>query len=1122
MKKILLSILLFSLTITIYSQGEANIWYFGDGAGLDFNSGNPVAINDGALRTVEGCATISNSAGNLLFYTDGTTVYSRDHTVMPNGRFLHGNSSSSQSAIIVPKPQNQNQYYIFTVDEHSTNQYGLQYSLVDMTLNNGQGDVLATEKNKPLLAHCTEKITAVKSDDCSSIWVIAFSSRNGVSRTYDTFHSFEVADTGVNTTSVTSTFGATSTTDGRGYLKVSSDASKLVIAHSRTNANPLGEVKLYDFNYTNGIVTNETNLNLSDTSNPDNRLNTIPYGIEFSLSTTKVYITSYAGGNTYNQSPQDGFLWQIDISGTITTKLIAYNPINTYRGALQMGPNGKIYRALSFHYDLGSNFLGVINNPEAVGAACNYQHNAVDLGAGISRQGLPPFIQSLFLPNVDIINDTPGVLSTDKDLCNGDTYRLEPTDISLYPPSTAYTWIKDGNPIIPPVTTSYIDIDGITHGTGEYELQIEYNDGGTCPIKGTASITYHSYPVITTPITITQCDDDNDGISIVDLNLISESISTNFATETITYHTSQVDANTNINAISTANMPNYSTTSTLTNPLWVRVDNQFCHAVGEVNIVITNPNRTFTGLISKCDDKVNGNNRDGISEFDLTSIENDIASQFPPSANLSISYYHNVTDAVLQDNEIINKTTYRNTNSINTERIYIRVDESGITCAALGTNVYVDLVVEKLPTANPITEIRGCDEGGNQSTFDTTGIAAIVLQGQTNVTLSYYDENDVLIPTGTFTPSFITKAQTITIRAINNTTNACYDETTLKFIVDEVPTANDFMVELCDDKPDQTDGMSVFDTSSFKIKILGNTQVDREIHYFYADGTEIVPTLPQFFNVGNEIITVEVQNKDNSDCKVISHIEFKVIVDNPVFEVSDQLLCLDMSPITVSIENAQAVYSYYWENDKGQQVGTDADTLEITEGGEYTVTATSTSMCTTTKTFVITESSIPKIETITIFDDLPNNRVSVLVSGAGDYEFTLDDTTTYEDGNEQYGHIFHDVEVGLHTIYIRDKNGCTPEITKEIVVIRFPRVITPNGDEKNDTFYVYGGEGFKTISVIIYDRYGKVITNLNEDTSWNGTYLGKIAIASDYWFMATFIDNEGKIYERKGHFSLKL
>ena len=86
-------------------------------AGLDFNSGSPVALTNGQLNTTEGCTTISDKNGNLLFYTDGSVVYDKSHQVMPNGYGLLGHYSSTQSAIIVPKPNNPNLYYIFTVDQ---------------------------------------------------------------------------------------------------------------------------------------------------------------------------------------------------------------------------------------------------------------------------------------------------------------------------------------------------------------------------------------------------------------------------------------------------------------------------------------------------------------------------------------------------------------------------------------------------------------------------------------------------------------------------------------------------------------------------------------------------------------------------------------------------------------------------------------------------------------------------------------------------------------------------------------------------------------------------------------------------------------------------------------------
>ena len=98
-----LFILLF--TTLVYSQQEASVWYFGHNAGIKFNaSGTVTALTDGQLATSEGCATISDGTGNLLFYTDGVSVWDRNHQIMQNGTGLMGHTSSSQSATIVPLP----------------------------------------------------------------------------------------------------------------------------------------------------------------------------------------------------------------------------------------------------------------------------------------------------------------------------------------------------------------------------------------------------------------------------------------------------------------------------------------------------------------------------------------------------------------------------------------------------------------------------------------------------------------------------------------------------------------------------------------------------------------------------------------------------------------------------------------------------------------------------------------------------------------------------------------------------------------------------------------------------------------------------------------------------------
>src|SRR5437764_1215512 len=115
MKKILL-IYLFLICTASFAQKEANNWYFGRNAGVTFNGGAPVAVTNGQLNTLEGCASISDANGNLLFYTDGIKVWNKNHVVMTNGTGLRGDPSSTQSGIIVPKPGSSTIYYIFTVD----------------------------------------------------------------------------------------------------------------------------------------------------------------------------------------------------------------------------------------------------------------------------------------------------------------------------------------------------------------------------------------------------------------------------------------------------------------------------------------------------------------------------------------------------------------------------------------------------------------------------------------------------------------------------------------------------------------------------------------------------------------------------------------------------------------------------------------------------------------------------------------------------------------------------------------------------------------------------------------------------------------------------------------------
>ena len=370
-RKLFLFLLLFFLsTPPLLAQNEANVWHFGIFAGLDFNGANPVAITGGAMNTQEGCATICDGiTGQLLFYTDGISVWNRNHIVMPNGTGLTGHSSSTQSGLIVPQPGSPNLYYVFTVAA-AFFPGGMSYSVVDMNLQGGFGDVTGI-KNISLLAEGTEKVTSACHANGTDYWVVTHAWNNA------NFHAYHLSSTGLNTTPVVSSgvFNITGNQGSKlGQLKISPDGTK--IAHCTWTGNTL---EVCDFNNSTGQVSNCITLLSAGEE----------YATEFSPDGTKLYYASCC------VSPNT--LVQFDLSSgnlaTINASKTTIGGGNGFpgRGSLQLGPDNKIYCAL-----LTSNHLGVINNPNNLGAACNYVEVGLPLAGGTGSQiGLPNFVPCL-------------------------------------------------------------------------------------------------------------------------------------------------------------------------------------------------------------------------------------------------------------------------------------------------------------------------------------------------------------------------------------------------------------------------------------------------------------------------------------------------------------------------------------------------------------------------------------------------------------------------------------------------------------------------------------------------------------------------------------------------------
>jgi gliding motility-associated-like protein len=419
-------LLLFSNIQNSMAQKEGNIWYFGEYAGLNFNSGSPVALGNSAMFQYDGCATISDGQGNLMFYTNGLTIWNKNHQIMDNGTGLHGGYPSSQSSIIVPKPFSDSIYYVFTIDDVA-GPYGLSYSIVSMNRNSGLGSVIS--KNNLLLAPTTEKVTAVKHRNDSSVWVITHG--------WDTnaFFAYNIDSIGIKTTPVVSNVGVKhggSLSKASGYLKASPDGKKLACAIQTY----YGTVEILDFDDSTGTVSNPINI----TSIKD------PYGIEFSPDGSKLYVSSRSFGEIFQFFLLAGS--PADIKNSETKIATSSSQI----GAMQVAIDAKIYVARTATY------LGVIANPNAYGSSSNYSDNGVSLGGRNSKYGLPTFNQSYFF-NPEFYYENQ---------CFGDTTKFRVVNASIV---DSVVWIF-GDPGSANNQSSSMSPSHYYSAPGDYEIGI--------------------------------------------------------------------------------------------------------------------------------------------------------------------------------------------------------------------------------------------------------------------------------------------------------------------------------------------------------------------------------------------------------------------------------------------------------------------------------------------------------------------------------------------------------------------------------------------------------------------------------------------------------------------------
>jgi len=368
---------LFSFLATIifplagFSQGEDNNWIFGgnsgvDGAGISFAADPPTAMTS-SIHTLEGCASISDAAGNLLMYSDGNKVWNGTHAVMPDGSGLITTdpSSSTQASVIVPIPGSTTRYYVFSLEDYGS-PGRLYASVVDMTLDGGLGNIVTSESPVLLDSALDEKMTTV-AGDCEDIWLVVHS------RLDNEYKAFRITSDGIDPVPVISTIDTDEPgmTYNIGVIKFSPDRTKMGAALYFGYSTGDNCVELYDFDPASGIISGRIALvdAASDYSNASF------YGICFSPDNSKIYASSTIGG----MDPEN-YILQFDLSLATTADIIAsatnIADESAFFGDMRLAKNGKIYVA-----KVGTE-IASIDSPDLAGTACSYNSSAISLAGG--------------------------------------------------------------------------------------------------------------------------------------------------------------------------------------------------------------------------------------------------------------------------------------------------------------------------------------------------------------------------------------------------------------------------------------------------------------------------------------------------------------------------------------------------------------------------------------------------------------------------------------------------------------------------------------------------------------------------------------------------------------------
>lgn len=347
------------------AQPETTHWHFGFKSQLIFSADTVLASNNSEIDVTQACASIADEDGNLLFYTDGITVWNRDHEVMENGEDLGaGPSDWFTSVLVIPDPGDKSRYYIFT----NRNGGDFLYSIVDMNMDNGLGGLPPNEKNQYVVPGLLDgKFTAIRHANGTDIWLV-FHGLGG------SILSFLIKEDGIQDPVITEN-AYDFWNFVYGPVVASPDGTKIVIAPDDgfDGFEEYLVLIFLDFDAATGMVSNAQKIyEFSESS----------YSVAFSPDGKRLYRTRF--GNTV--------VYQYDLTADnigASRTVVSSSPANY--GAIQQGPDCRLYIAVN-----NADYLSVIASPNELGTACDFIEQGVALEGSFSYLGLPNLPPAMF------------------------------------------------------------------------------------------------------------------------------------------------------------------------------------------------------------------------------------------------------------------------------------------------------------------------------------------------------------------------------------------------------------------------------------------------------------------------------------------------------------------------------------------------------------------------------------------------------------------------------------------------------------------------------------------------------------------------------------------------------